>query len=205
MQEIKRELLIVEGDSAANAVRQYATHHQTVLALQGKPINALKATHAQVLANEFLCAILDRLDDREAEANRVKPHHPFEQVALLMDPDPDGVHCGLLILWFFYRYLRSWLDEGRLLQIVAPRLEVFDVERNRSHFAYTQKGADSIADQIRAKHGEVVLQVRKVRGLAAMPSDVLQKQCVSQDTRRQIVLNAEDAEKGWMQGPDPIR
>jgi DNA gyrase/topoisomerase IV subunit B len=193
----KRELIIVEGESAANSVlRCIDSNTQAVLAMQGKPMNSLHATRGQVASNAFLFSIVQTIGAGWDDAIDLEQSR-FDRVSILTDPDPDGVHCGLLLLWFFYRWMRVWLNDGRLVQIVPPRFEIHEVGKNLTHYAYTEKGALQIEEQIRIKRPTSQNQTARIRGLAALPRDIVAALCVNIATRKQVTLTAEDAIKGW--------
>jgi hypothetical protein len=104
---------VVEGDSAALAVLQVRDQRlQAVLPMQGKPLNALRASDGKVAANPFLHALTDAIGagrgaafDREALR--------YERIVLLMDPDADGIHAGALLLLFFHRWMPALVERGQ--------------------------------------------------------------------------------------------
>ena len=116
-----KELFIVEGESAASTIQQ-AMHKpsQSVLAIQGKLINAEKATPAKVLSNQTCQKIFQSLAC--GINNDCNPNHlNFSRILLLMDPDIDGTHTRVLLLTLFEHYMRPLLDSG-LVSIINPPL-----------------------------------------------------------------------------------
>ncbi len=140
------ELFIVEGDSACSAVSAVRSQHfQAVLPMQGKPLNALRANAKKVAVFELYQALQQALGvqafdsmatDLPAGATPAgpKPAVPmlaalrFDRVLLLFDPDADGIHCGALMLMYFYRWMRPLLESGRIEMVRAP---LFDIKSNR--------------------------------------------------------------------------
>ena len=108
------ELFLVEGESAAKAVvRARNPNVQAVLAMQGKPLNAWKASAAAVSSHAIyreLIAVLDAGWQDSLQPQRAR----FERIILLCDPDADGIHCSILLLLFFYRWMRPLLEAGRV-------------------------------------------------------------------------------------------
>lgn len=108
------ELFVVEGDSASKSVccARTATT-QAVLPMQGKPMNAIKASKHAVadfeLFRSLVTAIGAGFDD---QLNLAKLR--YDRVILLFDPDADGIHCGALMTMFFHRWMRPLLESGRL-------------------------------------------------------------------------------------------
>jgi DNA gyrase subunit B len=117
------ELFLVEGDSAmtsACAVRD--ARFQAVLAMQGKPLNALKASadkvHKNLLYQRLSAALNVALIDESAQAGlSFEPRLAnlrYAKVILLFDPDADGIHCSALMQMFFYKWMRPLLDDRRI-------------------------------------------------------------------------------------------
>jgi DNA gyrase subunit B len=117
------ELFLVEGDSAmtsASAVRD--PQFQAVLAMQGKPLNALKASadkvHKNLLFQRLSSALnVALMDESQQTGLAFEPRLAnlrYSKVILLFDPDADGIHCSALMQMFFYKWMRPLLDEQRI-------------------------------------------------------------------------------------------
>ena len=95
---VAAELMIVEGDSASSSVGAARDERfQAVLPLQGKPLNAWKASRTRVAANPFYQAIIDAIGagwDESFAIERVR----YERIVLIFDPDADGIHCSMMSL-----------------------------------------------------------------------------------------------------------
>ena len=113
------ELFVVEGDSAAasvSGVRDPA--FQAVLPMQGKPLNAVKASRKKVLGHAWFAALTAAIGtglDPEFSAAGLRD----DRLLLLMDPDADGIHCCVLTLLFLHRWMRPLVEAGRI-EIVRP-------------------------------------------------------------------------------------
>lgn len=187
------ELFIVEGDSAAKAVdRVRDARFQAVLPMQGKPLNALKANKAAV-GNYLLYAKLieaigagwdDSLDSSSAR---------FDRILLLMDPDADGIHCGTLLLLFFYRWMRPLLDAGKLRIVRAPMLEISSAGLERPIFCLSEDEARKVLNDLDAVCRSQATKHR-FRGLASMSVQTLSKTCIEPATRKCQQLSSRDAE-----------
>jgi len=105
------ELFLVEGDSAANSVTAARdTLFQAVLPMQGKPMNAGKASASRLAGNNWLQTLFQSLgcgtgNDFNMDALR------YERVMLLFDPDADGIHCGALMLICFEHLMPMHQEE----------------------------------------------------------------------------------------------
>lgn len=124
----ERELFIVEGDSAAGtAIDARNSDYQEVLGAGGKPLNALKASLAKILAHEEIQNMLISLgaDIKTLDPKAENPQLSTENlrtanVIFLVDPDPDGGHIAVLFLAAIYRLLPDLFKEGRVWCVKAP-------------------------------------------------------------------------------------
>ena len=181
------ELFLVEGDSAAAAVAGVRDPViQAVLPMQGKPLNASRASRDRVLAHPFFGPLVAALEvgvetDCDAAALR------YERVLVLTDPDADGIHCGFLVLRFFHRWLTPLLDAGRVEVVRPPWGEV--VVNGRPTLAFSEPELAGLAESGRDRG---LITVRRFRGLAALDAAVLRETCVAVGTRRTDVVSAAD-------------
>jgi len=106
------ELFLVEGDSAAHSVAGLRNKQfQAVLPMQGKPMNAAKASEARISEYSLFRAFRTAMGMGEAGETGSLVHR-FEKIVLLFDPDADGIHSGALMLIFLHRVLPELLDTG---------------------------------------------------------------------------------------------
>jgi DNA gyrase subunit B len=212
----KAELFIVEGDSAAGAVTVLRNAgFQAALPMQGKPLNALRATSAKVQANEFYRRISEALGlplrDFEAsrsqlEINLITAAGPdreylselrFERVLMLFDPDADGIHIGALMLMFFYRWMRPLLESGRIEMVRAPLYAMTWFEPGTSTpcktFAYSITHSQRIHAELNRKGAQRV-ETKHFRGLGSIDQALLNETCVHPDTRKTQSMSLGDAQ-----------
>jgi DNA gyrase subunit B len=181
------ELFLVEGDSAATAVarvRDPAT--QAVLPMQGKPLNATRASRAKALGHPFFGPLVAALDvglEAECDPRRMR----YQRVLVLTDPDADGIHCGFLVLLFFHRWLRPLLDAGRVEVVRPPWGEV--VVEGCTTLAFSEPELALLADRARAGRPATVC---RFRGLAAIDAALLRETCIAAGTRRTSAVSAAD-------------
>lgn len=174
------ELFVVEGESAAAAVmRVRDATTQAVLPMQGKPLNAAKATERKLAAHPLFTTLTISLGTgRGAAYDAAKLR--YARVLLLMDPDADGIHCGVLMLTFFHRWMRPLLDAGRVEIVRPPWGEVTPVD-GAPRYAFSEPEFQSLANAIRSREPAVA---RRYRGLAGIDSAVLLATCIAPATRR---------------------
>jgi DNA gyrase subunit B len=184
------ELFVVEGDSAAAAVsRVRDPAFQAVLPMQGKPLNALKASEKKVAGHPLFQALADAIgagigDRFDLTACR------YERILLLMDPDADGIHCGVLMLMFFQRWMPTLLDAGCVEIVRPPWGEVSAAGAASPAFAFSEPELQLLADDLRARGGVVA---RRYRGLAAIDARVLAATCIMPASRRTSPVSATEA------------
>lgn len=201
----KSELLIVEGDSASkSAAHARDASFQAVLPMQGKPLNAWKASQNAVERNELFSAVTTAIGvglgyDLNIDEMR------YDQITLVFDPDADGIHCGALMLMFFYRWMRPLVDQGLIGQIQPPIYEIRSPDGEERLHAFSDQQYRRIRAALEAK--QMQFQSQRYRGLASMNSDTLVRTCLDPSTRHRILLTQKDAEAaiGVFGGGQPRR
>jgi DNA gyrase subunit B len=207
------ELILVEGDSAAKAViRLRDSTFQAVLPMQGKPINAWKATPAALQKNPWMCAAIDSIIGSTSVNNRKQEtgskSNPvaisglgddfrinevrYDQIVMLFDPDADGIHCRALMLMFFYRWMRPLLDSRRVVAARPPLYELTSIDGDETLHAFTDEHYRLMKQTLDQKG--IQYRSRRYRGLASMNDDTLMQTCLNPVTRRLMPLGIEDAE-----------
>ena len=188
------ELFIVEGDSAASTVAALRDgQFQAVLPMQGKPLNAIKASAEKVAAYPLFKALNESLgiDHSRPTADLfVWDELRFERLVLLFDPDADGIHSGALMLMFVYQYLRPLLDQGRVLMIHAPWVQI-SLAGQQPLYACSEAQALALTQQLRAQ-GKTP-QVVRYRGLSGIDRAILMQTCIDPATRNARVMTEQDA------------
>jgi len=170
---------VVEGESAAAAVaRVRDADFQAVLPMQGKPLNATRAAREKVLAHPLFGPLIDAIGTGIEPGYRAESLR-YGRVLLLMDPDADGIHCGVLLLLFFRRFMPGLIAAGRIGLVRPPWGEV--TVDGRVHHGLSDAELTALADRASAA-GPVT--VRRYRGLAAIDADVIRETCVAPATRR---------------------
>lgn len=174
------ELFIVEGESAALAVARVRDPRvQAVLPMQGKPLNATKATARRVTAQPLYRALAAATGTGMGGAFR-REGLRYERILLLTDPDADGIHCGVLLAGFFLEWMRPLLEQGLVGWVRPPWGEVVGAgEAPRIGLSEEELSGLSAAARER---GPVV--VRRFRGLAAIDERLLAARCLDPAGRR---------------------
>ena len=198
------ELFIVEGDSAAGAVANLRNAQtQAVLPMQGKPLNAPRTSGERVtefsLFRQLVAALgVNLLDTDTGEASDLTPLR-FDRVLLLFDPDADGIHCGALMLMFFYRWMRPLLQSGAVQIVRAPLfvLQATDAKDAKGIVATAHAYSPDHAGRLIAdfkRRGLNDVKTHHHRGLASIDPALLASSCVHPATRKVDVMSVADAE-----------
>ncbi len=187
------ELFVVEGDSAAQAVARIRNNQfQAVLPMQGKPMNALKATENALRRNPFFSALIESIGTDIGESFDLAACR-YQWIILLFDPDADGIHCGTLALLFFYRWMRPLLEAGNIAIVRAPMMEVVADKIGTVRLAYSEEEGQRVCNELSTLQKTGVIK-RRFRGLASLNGDTLLHCCVLPTTRKLFQLTAHDAE-----------
>ncbi|MEZ5738078.1 MAG: toprim domain-containing protein [Burkholderiaceae bacterium] len=186
------ELFIVEGDSAAASVcRVRNPQTQAVLPMQGKPLNALKASPARVAANPWFKALIAALGGRP-DGTLTPAALRYRRIVLLFDPDADGIHSGALMLMYFHRFLPQALEQGRVLMSRPPLFRVTAPGLAGPRYAGSPAHHARLVAQLRERDIGP-LQTLRYRGLGSLEESLLIDACVAPATRCADPMSAGDA------------
>ena len=187
------ELFIVEGASAAAAVDRLRDRRgQAVLAMQGKPLNAFKAGEEKVRRNRFLGGVIQALGS-DIGLKCCLSSARYDRVFLLCDQDADGIHCATLLLLFFYRWQRPWLEAGKLFMVRPPLMQLVSSHLPSPSLAYSEEEGQAMIAALAAR-GLRDISKQRFRGLASLPPATLLATCIHPATRRSEAMTIRDAQ-----------
>ncbi len=202
-----RELFVVEGDSASLSVARAADRRfQAVLPLQGKPMNASKASDAAIRRNPWFGSLMSALGMDWRPAHNGHLHNgylpddqrplrspAYNRVLLLFDPDADGIHCGALTMMFFDRYLGSLIETNRLSMIQPPRFNVTAQGYEGSLQAFSDDHLAKIRQSLTAKG--IRHRHQRYRGLASIDQEILSEYCLDPASRTSHLIGRRDVQE----------
>ena len=187
--EIEHELFVVEGESAADALRQVCQpDEQHVHAIQGKPMNVFRASTKAIWANDRVSGLHFKIIGSPS-AHLLPDYVSYRRVILLTDANVDGVHAKALLLGIFAKVMPELIEEGRLFTIRAPEYAVRCAERTAPVFAYSQDGRQSVLNQL-ADRGATKLSTQHYAGLAGMSDSELALAFTNHESRQLTALDA---------------
>lgn len=161
----KRELIIVEGDSAAGTAKRARNKaFQAIYALRGKPLNAMEAAQAKVSNNAeivgLLAAIGVKLDAKNEE--KAAKAIQYGKIIKLADPDVDGKHINVLIDGNIWKYAPHIINSGRMYAVLAPLYKC--IHKGRTLFGMTK-------DEIYKQTGSPKVDVQYIKGWGEISED----------------------------------
>ena len=194
----KRELYIVEGDSAMGAVKlSRDAEFQGIMPVRGKILNCLKADYARIFKSEIITDLLRVMGcGVEVKDKHVKDLASFDlsalrwsKIIICTDADVDGYQIRTLILTMLYRLVPTLIREGYVYIAESPLFEI--TTKDKTWFAYTEKEKAEILKQLDGQKSTVA----RSKGLGENEPEMMWLTTMNPASRRLIKVMPEDAEK----------
>lgn len=182
------ELYIVEGNSAGGSAKNGRDSKiQAVLPLRGKILNVEKASEDRIYANAEIGNMITAIGagiSSNFDISKIRYH----KIVIMTDADVDGDHIRILLLTFFYRYMRPLLENGNVYIAQPPLYKV--QYKGQAYYAYNDEQLEALKKALQLKPG---YPFQRYKGLGEMDPQQLWETTMDPANRKMIRITVEDA------------
>ena len=180
------ELFLVEGDSAGGTAKTGRDKKiQAILPLRGKVINSEKTRLEELLKNEEINTIIHTIGAGVGSDFDIEESN-YDKVIIMTDADVDGAHIQILLLTFFYRYMKPLIEQGHLYIALPPLYKLYGGKE--VHYVWEESERKKILSESKVK-----LTTQRYKGLGEMNAEQLWETTMDPENRNLIKISIEDA------------